>query len=514
MRRIDLSIILIGLISIVGAAAVFYSTPWGIGISTDSVTYLMAARNLSAGLGLSLWTGSSSTQPLTHFPPLYPLLLAGMARLGLDPLAAARGLNALLFAANIASFGLVLRHCASGSRWTGVLGAFLVFSASFMLELHATAWTEPLFILCGIWSLFILYRHLEQPRRTVLFSAGLLAALACLTRYIGVVLVVTGLIGALWLSREALRRRLIDGGIWVVVSAAPLLAWLVRNERLVGTGVDRQLALHLLSLAQVKTGLLVFSTWLVPQGLSNTSRQALLLFVVAICLGMGAYLWRRRKIEELDLRPITLPLLFTLIYLASLGLSISFLDAQIPVNSRLLSPLWVAGLFSALYLADGLLFQVEGIRALKTLLLGSLLLVCGLYLQNAVSWISQSHRQGLGYASPGWIESDLVEKVRLLPPETPVYSNAPEVIYFFSGIYASPLPLKWNPNSLRPNPLLDSELSDMGAKLRGEKSVLVIFDALKGRAYYPTEAEISEETPLRLIAATQDGMIYTGQNGP
>lgn len=514
MRRIDLPIILIGLLSVTGGLAVLYSTPWGIGVSTDSVTYLMAARNLLAGNGLSLWAGNLNLQPLTHFPPFYPLLLAGMASLGIDPLVGARGLGAVLFAANIASIGIILRRCATGSPWTAVIGAFLATSAPFMLELHSMLWTEPLFIFLGLWGLVILSQHLRQPRLATLIGSALLVGLAWLDRYIGIALVFTGLVGLLWLGRKPFRGRLLDGLAFALLSSLPVVIWLVRNELVAGKGTDRQWAVHPLSLAQLKTALLVFSTWLVPQGLSNLGRQALLLLVALLILGLGAYLWRRRQLDKLDGHPVFLPFTFIGVYLAFLGLSISFLDAQIPLESRLLSPLWVAGCLAALYLVDWLAFRVQAGWTVKLIALGSLLVVCGLYLQNGLYRVVQIRRQGLGYASPVWIGSDLVARVRLLPQDAPLYTNAPEVIYFFTGRRASPLPYIYNPNSLLPNPAFEHDIQGMQAELSAERGALVFFNALKDRSYFPSEEQLKAEMPLRLWSIAQDGTIYTLQNGP
>ena len=55
----------------------------------------MTARNLLAGRGLTIPWGAWAGQPVSHFPPLFPLVLAAIGSLGLDPWDAARYLNAL-----------------------------------------------------------------------------------------------------------------------------------------------------------------------------------------------------------------------------------------------------------------------------------------------------------------------------------------------------------------------------------------------------------------------------------
>ena len=45
----------------------------GVGISPDAIDYLNTARSVLAGQGLVI-----AGLPMTHFPPVYPLLLAAI----------------------------------------------------------------------------------------------------------------------------------------------------------------------------------------------------------------------------------------------------------------------------------------------------------------------------------------------------------------------------------------------------------------------------------------------------
>src|SRR6516165_8924809 len=83
-------------LALVAAVSVLYTTPWGVGTGFDQGTYIGTARNLLAGRGLSIAWGEASGQPMTQFPPLYPLVLAGFGALGPDPWQVARYLNAAL----------------------------------------------------------------------------------------------------------------------------------------------------------------------------------------------------------------------------------------------------------------------------------------------------------------------------------------------------------------------------------------------------------------------------------
>src|SRR5262245_36042527 len=76
-----------------GAVLILAATArYGAGLTPDSGCYVSVARNLAAGRGLVPHSGS----PFVEWPPLYPLLLALPALGGIEPIAAARVLNAVL----------------------------------------------------------------------------------------------------------------------------------------------------------------------------------------------------------------------------------------------------------------------------------------------------------------------------------------------------------------------------------------------------------------------------------
>ena len=59
------------------ATMALFATREGVGLSPDSDTYLAMAGHLRSGRGFErvLDNPQSDSQPLTHYPPLYPLIL-------------------------------------------------------------------------------------------------------------------------------------------------------------------------------------------------------------------------------------------------------------------------------------------------------------------------------------------------------------------------------------------------------------------------------------------------------
>ncbi len=77
------------------------ATPYGLGVTPDSVIYLHAADSLRHGTGFCVPAYDGTPQPLTHYPPLYPGTIALVSHFGLDLMSAARAISLMLSAANI-----------------------------------------------------------------------------------------------------------------------------------------------------------------------------------------------------------------------------------------------------------------------------------------------------------------------------------------------------------------------------------------------------------------------------
>ena len=106
----------LGVPTSVAVILVLITTRHGVGSWPDSVWYLYAAGTLLEGRGLLIPDGSGIAEkvPMTHWPHLFSLVLAGLGVLSLEPVHAARWPNAVLFGANVFLVGLVIhRMCGS-----------------------------------------------------------------------------------------------------------------------------------------------------------------------------------------------------------------------------------------------------------------------------------------------------------------------------------------------------------------------------------------------------------------
>jgi hypothetical protein len=137
------------------------------------------------------------------------------------------------------------------------------------------------------------------------------------------------------------------------------------------------------------------------------------------------------------------------------------------------------------------------------LLVGLGLLVSGRQLQFRQEWIFYIHQEGLGFNNKGWHNSGLIGQIRTLPPETPIYSNGPDVIYFLSDRFAFFLPNKSNPIDLTNYGNYISNLKKIGDQMRDKQGVFVFFKTIS-RTYLPSEEEILGQLSLEIVAQEND----------
>ena len=224
-RRVDGFTLLLAALSALGTGLVLArEVTWGAGLHWDAVIYISTARNLLAGEGFIEF----HDRIYFNWAPLYPLLLAALSFGVLDPYAVAGPLNAILFGLTIFAAGCCLR----GRVRNGLLLVWGCAAVAWSLPLAAMAYeiqSEPLFILCVTLSLLHSVRYFESGRRPSLIWAAVFAALALLTRYAGVTLIM--LMAPLLVLQPGVvvgdkARRL---GLYSAIALLPVAVWLLRN---------------------------------------------------------------------------------------------------------------------------------------------------------------------------------------------------------------------------------------------------------------------------------------------
>jgi hypothetical protein len=295
------------------------------------------------------------------------------------------------------------------------------------------------------------------------------------------------------------------------------LAFLPLALRLFQQPTRRLLTLQLPPWEYFEMPLRLLAVWLVPAGVPWLTQARLwlgILFVLAtVCALTLAFATLKRRLtfrEMLAHVPILFWVwtLFLLCYLAgNLGARI-FMGPSLLLHERAMSPVFVALLIlglSALWFVYSTLGEKHA--ALRYALIGLALLAIGLNLRAAAGWMQRTRDDGLGYASKTWQESAILARVRGLPADVTIYSNGSDAIYFLLTRPTIRLPDKVNKMNLIANQAYVEQMQAIGRRLAEKRAVIVLIDRYPDRWFQPSEQDLLEVLPLRVLAREADGVI-------
>ncbi len=401
----------------------------GAGLHWDSAVFVSVAENLVAGRGFVDWRG----EPLTLWPPLYPLLLAAAGLAGVDPRQAAGPLNAAVLGLAVLAAGAWMRRRLR-SR---LLAAWGCLAAALSLPLAwaaSQALTDAAFVLLAVLSLACADRFLDGGRRSSLALAAGFAALACLTRYNGVA-AVAAIALALLLQRGAApwekERR---AAAFAIAALLPLGLWMARNALVAGrlTGhvrpVDYTLPEILGKVAEI------LGEWALVEDRSGVPVAAgVALLALLAAAGGTAFRARLRPGGPAGGRFPHVFAVFVPAFAALYVLALTMGATWHGVQERHLAPLFLPLLFIAVFALDRTLGRAQGGWPAAAAAAGLALWVACAAFAN-LRETARAHAEGTGYYNlPRWTGSETLRHLRENPVETDVYSNAPALLFLHAG---------------------------------------------------------------------------------
>ncbi len=479
---------------------------YGIGLNHDSTVYLDAARELGAhGRYYALSYATAQPVPVVGYPPLYPAVLAALARLAGTPETAAGLVNALCLAGTVIMVCL-LTASATGPPFLPALGAAMTVALSVdLFALACMALSEPLFLLLLLAAWLLLTRALQTRTLLPVAAAAFCFAAAWLTRYAGVAAFIAGALALLLHPAFAPRRRALALALFLCLGLLLPALWSLRNHAVAGTAAGRTLAWHPVSAGHLRMGAGVVTKWLLPQAIPPAPRALLFALLAAAAAGLAWHVTRhagvRLRLRTLHgfavRRPaVFIAMLFAAVYVPFLLVSISVIDAHTPLDHRLLSPVFPA-LVIVLWSAGARLFALARTAAPAAChVLGVGVVLLGALLVGAFS-LRYSHirntGEGMGFAR--WRHTAIISAVRGLPAGVPLYANGQDIIYALTGRPAITVPYKFNPNSQHPiDPARD--IAAMAETLRRGNGYLVMLEEVRWRYYLVTADDIRRQVPL------------------
>ena len=425
---------LIVLVALLGAAHILIRTST-YGASLDyAFTYLSAAESLAAGDGLRSPDGGL----VARVAPFFSMAMAFLSLFGLEPMDGGRFLYATAFGLLILVSGLWLsRRLESRPIALGV--AVAVMASVPVAHSASTLISEPLFILFSLLALMPLESFLNRRGGTpALMLSAVFAALAAVTRYMGVALIISAVLMLLARRNVPVGERLKHALAFGAISSLPLAGVMVRNQLVSGTLTgDRSVVSGQSLFDSLGQIVEVFQQWADPLFLIHWQLQHSPWLIACLLLLLAALL----LVTPRPSRASSVFWIFALMYLAIIAV-VAPLTESAKIDSRYLVPIYVPLLFVAAFWLDSLLRGKPSGRISAVGALVALALVGGSWhigvsvLQNLrlTAEALESGYIGKSLNTAYWEDSELAAYIRANPVSGRYYSNDPNVLRWNAGV--------------------------------------------------------------------------------
>ncbi|MGQ9684667.1 MAG: hypothetical protein ACUVX9_19265, partial [Anaerolineae bacterium] len=501
----------VALCVLAGVGMLALATRHGVGLGSDSALYLAAAGNWLRGLGLSWVRGGGEATLVTHYPPLYSLLLAGLQMLRVPQLDAARAVNLTFFAVSGIAVGALAARL-TGSRMLGLVGLGLFLFCGEVIQVHSWAMSEALYIGLASIGAVVVSLYLRNRRAWSLVAAAVALALATMTRYVGLSL---PLAAALAIASDDLgvrSRPLRNAGIFLALSMAPAVLWLGWSAVWAGSPGGRVPGWSLAILPELARQ--VTSTvlnWFLPLRLVRLldafPPAGVMLAAAALACLLALWLVRRGRLvrgdHSISHGEVLLPNLWALLHIGGLLAAAVFTFPETHVNERTLSPAYPFLVIALLVLAGSLW------RSRKWLLRAMLVAAIFLLIRNKVVyayWVVHGLQQdGQRYASAAWRASPTIAALRELEPPL-IYTDDIAAVYLLAERYSYNIPRRLDAITGEPLHTYPADLETMRQRITSQGGVLVLFDL----QHIPADMAPPEDLTAGLcpLQSLPDGVIY------
>jgi hypothetical protein len=487
------------ILALAGAVLVVWSSALnGLGFVSDSVFYLQAAKHFATGYGFAQYSKAGFLEPMTHYPPVFPAVLAMFWMMGAGMADAALRLNALCAAAVVLFSGGVAFKI-SGRRSITVLAALFMLSSVQLIEVHLKLISEPFFLALLFAMVFALVSYVKEQQRLWLYAAVSLGALLVMTRYAGLAFV---LAAALWLWRQAREQGRSRGdAIFFAVGATGLLfLWAVRGWLIAGTADGRVWSFYTPSIHKAGIFMDSLCSWIMPARIPTGLRWAVGIGFLLALVGLLRRIQQRPDPSGMMVRGVSLLGLMAGTYVVFGVIGSMVADNGLIFTQRIWTPFY-ALLLTALACAAPV-SRMSGLDG-RTSRRAFVVAVCFLMAVGFVRVAQLSlkfHRNGYGYTSRAWKDSKVIGTISTLDERVTLYSNDPLAAYYLSG----------RPAIALPGPGSNDDFLSTGVavgRLRSRASFAVIFNE---KAFIPGPAwkTIREGSGATVLMSDDIASVY------
>jgi hypothetical protein len=359
--------------------------------------------------------------------------------------------------------------------------------------------------------LFFTIEYTPGQGKIGLIGACVFAALACLTRYVGLTVVMACMVGVGLINPFGWKEKLKNTVIFCTASLVPLGLWYARDWLLTGNLTNRTLIFHWPGQPALDEAIMTAAAWFLPGHFTLRTGKIFLLTTVLVTVAAFIAWWLSRRSraftprENNAFRLSWVLAAFILVYCVNLLLSRAYFDASTRWNTRILSPLLITG---------GLLFCIAiwyGTRAHRWLwgkiLLGGIgLYLVWLNLPVSNAFLYEYALNGMGYTNRVMQTSPAMTDIKNQAGSGFIFSNNAAAIYFNTGKVADWIPEKFDSVKALPRPEYERNLAEMRLELEKPGSLLVIFLPYYPQVELPSLSELTQG--LVELKSYPDAILY------
>ncbi len=407
-----------------------FLTEYGLTLTPDSIHYLQGAENMVKGYGYAVLLPGGHSVPISHWPPLYSVLL-----LFLDPFAA----NFLFMFLLVITVGFAV-YKISDNRKVSLAAALFTATSPIFLKYATSLLTDLMFAYLSFLTVCLLIFYAYNPKRVFLIGAFAVSCFLPLIKYAGVF--VSSLL--LWYSSLYVfkhSRRYVKYLLSLLLASLPLLPlliWLVLFVFPYGRS-PRGLGFYAHDLGFVVKFVLGLGQFLVhsPRVLNPAT-------VLVLAFALTSLLYFLYPPKELRNPPerirtaLKILSVYTATYVAVLFVARIFFDPGADLFARLLLPIFpgLILMFSGV-IAYTYKHKVRG-KVVGLVLISSLVLlnIFGVF---TLKEIKESPFRS--YNSPGYASYGLWGYVsERIPKDAVIFSNERFLLWYYTRRPALPIP--------------------------------------------------------------------------
>jgi hypothetical protein len=429
--------------AIVGFYIIYLFTSYsGIGLSPDSIMYASTATNIQAHGSLLTFNKT----PLVFFPVFYPFFLGVIQFFfKVDPIAAGPVINELLFAVVIFTSGWIMSKFVAHSRIYKWLILVAIILSPGLLEIYTYLWSETLFILEILLFVLVYCRYMQTHTVKSLLWVAIVAAVSCITRYAGVTIIGAGGLLLLLDDQLPIRKKIGHILLFGATSISLLIANLVLNRLSTGLSTGTREP----SITPFIKNLYYFGTVICDWGSLNSGADSFAVLIASVILLslIAVLLWKAYKGKMNSYENIVIA--FAIVYGLFIVVSASISRYE-TINNRLLAPMFIPLLIACTSWVPDVINLIKSKS--KYVFAGTAIILMMAFeystLQTDLQRYDDEHDYGVpGYSDDDWNKSEFVVYLKqhkdIFKPGIPIYTDADEAVYLFTGMSSTLIPHKF-----------------------------------------------------------------------